>query len=612
MRSSKGILVPGMALLTALMASNGTFDSERGPRARATMVGQGPPLRQPFGVDAHPCGTVTVLDSSQGMVLEVDSVTGDRTVVAGGSPEHEARLSSPTGAVRHRDGSYWIVDGARQLVYRTWPRKQRRLIVSGAGLRGTGPALARTGHMAQLPDGNLLVILRGKGKSLVRIHGVSGDRMILTGPSRGRGPEFLEPDDLVVTPGGRILVADNLLGAVLEVDPLSGDRRIALDVRRLPGPRLFRPYALGLGVDGTVLVAHPNLARAIAWNPSNGKTRLLTTPERGEGVLMAGFEDLAGLPGGAIVCANARSGSLVRVDPDGRRTVLSGRALPVGRMDAMLYAIAREGPGLGVGVDGLGGRVLRFSTSTGAFRVVSGPQTGSGPPIDTPNEIALDGRGRAYVVDWLSGLVEVTLAGGDRRALLPATPDFAPYDVQALPDGRLVLLDAISTRLGVFDPATGTLRLLRLSGPTLQAPLRVGWAPPGRLLLTDSGADALVEVDPETGRLTDISRGGVAPGPRAKLLEAVAGLRDGTVVISDDDRGLLLKVGAAGQRSVLSGPRRGDGPRLDAPEDLFERRNGNLLVCDPGLAGLVEVHPVTGGRRLLRIHQDSTVGTGLE
>lgn len=563
----------------------------------SVMVGEGPELLQPFVLEVNRDGTLTVLDSSQGMVLDVDPATGDRRMIAGGRRQMQAGLSAPTGAVRHRDGSYSIVDGGRHLLYRLWPNLDRVLVLSGAGVRGVGPPFRMPGRMSRLSSGRLLVVDRDL-PGLLEVDPVTGDRRELTGPGRGGGPALREPDDLVVTLQGRIFVADNLLGAVLEVDAATGNRRVALDVRHLPGPRLFRPYALGLGPEGTLLVAHPNLARALSWNPETGETRLLTTPERGRGVLMADLEDLATLPGGDVVCADARSGTLVRLGPDGVRSVLSGRTLPHGRLQAMIYAFAREEGDDAIGVDGLGGRLLRFSTASGRFRTVSATWRGRGPSLELPNEVAVDGHGRAFVVDWDSGLVEVDLATGDRRQLLAPTPAFTPYDVQAGSEGRLFLLDALTPQVAVLE-RSGALRVLVPRGGGLEAPLRLAWTPHGRLLVTDSGQDTLFEVDPVSGALRDLSRGGVAPGPRAVLLEAVAPLSGGGYVVSDDDRGALLAVGRSGARSLLSGRGRGTGPRLDAPEDVAECRDGRLLVCDPGLPGLLRVDPASGDRSVL-------------
>lgn len=563
----------------------------------AVSVGEGPELLQPFVLEVNGDGTLTVLDSSQGMVLEVDPATGDRRLIAGGRAQLEAGLSAPTGAVWHLDGSYSIVDGGKDLLYRLWPDRDRVLVLSGAGVRGVGPPFRMQGRMGRMPSGRLLVVDRDL-PGLLEVDPVTGDRRELTGPGRGSGPALREPDDLVVTPEGRIFVADNLQGTVLEVDPATGARRTALDVRRLPGPRLFRPYALGLGADGALLVAHPNLARAISWHPDIGATRLLTTPERGRGVLMADLEDLATLPGGDVVCADARSGSLVRLGPGGVRSVLSGRTLPHGRLQAMVYAFALEEGDQAVGVDGLGGRLLRFSTASGRFGVVSSAHRGSGPSIELPNEVAVDRQGRAFVVDWDSGLVQVDLATGDRRRLLAPTRSFTPYDVQAGPDGRLFLLDALTPQVAVLE-RSGALRVLVPPGGGLEAPLRLAWTPDGRLLVTDSGQDTLFEVDVDSGALRPVSRGGVAPGPRAVLLEAVAALSGGGYVVSDDDRGALLGVAPSGERTLLSGRGRGTGPRLDAPEDLAECRDGQLLVCDPGLPGLLRVHLASGNRSVL-------------
>lgn len=523
------------------------------------LVGQGPAFGRPFTVDRSPDGTLVVLDPVESRIFEVDPDTGDRTVVG------ERQFRQPQAALKLRSGDYLVLDQGRLIRLRG-----RRLVPLK---EGRGPSLRHASRLAVLPGGDL-VSLDQEARRLLRINPVTGDR-------RHLGPVFYEPVDLLVRKG-RVLVADNVMGLVTEVDPHTGATGRRLDVRRMSPQWIYRPYVLGPGPGDTVLVGHPNLARVVQWTPETGESTLRTTPDGGSGVLMCVLEDATSLADGSLVCVDTRASALVRVDAKGHRTVLSGPVLPEGRLDAVAYAITWHPDGFGLAVDGLHGRLLRFSPG-GTYRAIEG----AGPSMESPSEVAPGGPGKALVVDFESGLLEVDLETGQRRQIARAEDYLTLYDAQRAPDGRTFFLEL--RRPALYELGRGRLEG---KGPKLREPLRIAWSRSG-LLVTDSATGTLLRVDPRTGDRTALAR----PAPEG-LLEAVVELADGTILVSDDRDGLIVNALAG---TVVSGMARGRGPRLEAPEDIVEAPDGSLLVCDPGIPGLLRVDRATGDRTLVRL-----------
>lgn len=548
------------------------------------MVGSGPLFARPWSLALAPDGSVIVTDSGGGAVFLVDPATGDRTRVFPAAGAEALGTAGPEGALVEADGSLLVTDSAGARLLRVPGRRARRReveVLSQAGVRGQGPALQVPVRLQRLPDGTLLVLDQGL-RAVVEIDRRSGDRKVLG----GEGPPLDEPDDLVVLPEGRIFVSDNFTGRITEVDRATGNRRLLADVRVPPGPTITRPFGLGPGADGELLAADPIIGTVLAFRVDTGERRLVTSPRTGTGVSCPQVFDAVALPDGSIVCSNPRGACLVRVTPDGRRTTLSGRPQTETLMAAVDNCVARDDHRTVV-MDAMGGRLLEVDPSTGAFRELSGPAVGGGPEMRCPNEVALDGPSRAWVVDWKAGLLEVDLTTGDRRSVIPGDhPEVRQlFDVAVL-DGRVYLLD---TRVPALFRLDGT-SLDRLGRPGLLYPGRLV-ASRNRLLVTDMEARLVLAVDPESGERTVVSRGPF------DMPEALVEVGD-QILVSDVDRGQILAVEPL---RLISGPERGSGPPLDAPEDMAAAPNGQVLVSDPGYGGLIELDPATGDRRLIRL-----------
>jgi len=196
---------------------------------------------------------------------------------------------------------------------------------------------------------------------------------------------------------------------------------------------------------------------------------------------------------------------------------------------------------------------LHVSVATGDRTVVSQsapPAVGSGFPLARPVDVAVESAGTLLVMEEYEGLVRVRLADGARTMAYPSTRFIEPpYRFDLLPDGRIVHLAPGTDALFVFDPRT----------------------------LVDR---------PLSGR-------GRGEGPAPVALVDVAVAREGAVIVVDAGGPDVLAVDpASGDRELLSGPQRGEGPGLPTALD-----RPALAVSAP--ASVPETPPARPVRRRL-------------
>ncbi len=87
----------------------------------------------------------------------------------------------------------------------------------------------------------------------------------------------------------------------------------------------------------------------------------------------------------------------------------------------------------------------------------------------------------------------------ESQQVFPLPEGAYPHDVAPAPDGKVWYSAQRNGALGIFDPATGQSREIKL-GPK-SAPHGVIQGPDEAAWLTDSGQNAIVRVDPETEKV---------------------------------------------------------------------------------------------------------------
>ena len=121
-----------------------------------------------------------------------------------------------------------------------------RAVLSGAS-RGNGPelgvpralVLVEASHCASVLPGANRCALVGTQNSVVAVDLISGDRAILSSPARGTGPEFSTLNELVFDSANQqVLAVNEAFDSPFVIDSITGDRSLMLDHRLGNGPDL--------------------------------------------------------------------------------------------------------------------------------------------------------------------------------------------------------------------------------------------------------------------------------------------------------------------------------------------------------------------------------------
>lgn len=203
-------------------------------------VGSGPHLYQELDVQWNPThGHALVLqgDHTASNILAVDIATGARTLVTGATGGSDPVGSGPD--LPRAQAIAWDPVGARALVLATHPDNGiyavdvatgARSIVTD-GVSGAGPALAVVRDILWDISGGRILVSDSLLDAIVAIDATTGARTIVSDASRGTGPALDYPTWLSWDPdNGRLLVADLSQDLLFAVDPGSGDRTVLGDL----------------------------------------------------------------------------------------------------------------------------------------------------------------------------------------------------------------------------------------------------------------------------------------------------------------------------------------------------------------------------------------------
>jgi hypothetical protein len=189
-----------------------------------------------------------------------------------------------------------------------------------------------------------------------------------------------------------------------------------------------------LVTDIAPVTGNPRLLRI---NPATGNRSVLTGPGVGTGPAVN--VAAVGVEGGVIYVTDVVGNQIMRVDPAGNRTLVSGAGLGGGAPFFSPVSITSDRPGSIVvldaerpapGVPGLGG-LVRVDLATGDRTLISGnARPTGGEQFDTPIDVQYNACENAFYV----------LQTG-----------FSP----AAPDGRVLKVDAVSGVRSLFASYTG-------------------------------------------------------------------------------------------------------------------------------------------------------------
>ncbi len=266
--------------------------------------------------------------------------------------------------------------------------------------------------------------------------------------------------------------------------------------------------------------------------------------------------------------------------------------------------------------------VLRVHPVTGNRRVVSGAGVGSGTPLATLFDIAIEADGSLVIAQAVlprarSQIVRIDPRSGV-RTLVTEGDDIndsgatlvLPFAVAVEGDGSLVVADATLGAVVRIDPVSGARRIVSGgpdnlgSGPPFLGRLfDIAVASDGALLVTSAAPQAaVIRIDPVSGARTIVSGAEVGSGPRFVNITAIAVERDGALVVTapTDSGAAVFRVDpVSGARTIVSGAEVGSGPRFVGLSTITVERDGALIVGDFGRGALLRVDPRRGDRTIV-------------
>lgn len=406
-------------------------------------------------------------------------------------------------------GDLVVVDG--DAVFVVDPVSGDRRVLSGGRLA--------PGALAVASDGAVLFLGAG---GLHRVDPATGHPTLVSGPTRGVGPAFGQPEAVAVASNGLIYLVDSVLGVLFEINPISGNRRVVTNEEG--GPPLETPIALAILSSGRIFVADRGLQAILEIDPVSADWRLVADSFGGLEPSLYGVCDLAS-NGSVLYAARClffgppllpSDEAILRIDPDsGEYSVISGREVgegpsvhgrliavgPEGDLYALQNPILRIDPASGarsevashdyfqladLAVEATGDllvsvlhdqSVVRIPVSGGEFTTLTNAIAGRGPVLDVPSALAVFSAESVFV--WArDSLFSIDAVSGDRTLIRrwdrnsgeQVCEDVAwadLTDLAPLPGGKLlaslVFEGFVSTPQGwlaALDPATGSCEIV--------------------------------------------------------------------------------------------------------------------------------------------------------
>jgi sugar lactone lactonase YvrE len=507
-------------------------------------------------------------------------------------------------------GGLVVTDERLQGVLRLDPASGDRVIVSDTST-GRGPAFAAPVGLAVQADGRLAVLDVGLA-AVVRVDSVSGERTIVSDATIGRGPRLITPIALALETAGHLVVLDVGLVAVVRVDARSGDRTIVSDATIGRGPRLVTPTAVAVEATGHLVVLDSVLDAVVRVEPVSGERSIVSDATIGRGPLLRVPVGLAVEADGSLVLVDSVLDAVVRVDAvSGERTIVSDATTGGGPLFANPVALTVEADGRLAVVDHDLGTVVRVDPRSGERTIVARAALGNGSPFADPGELAVEADGQLLVVDsGLAAVIRVEPASGDRTIVSDATtgggPAFrAPHDIAVEAAGRIVVLDGravVRVELGrgersiVSDDVTGR-------GLAFEGPVALAVEANGQLLVVEGAIGifaGVLRVDPVSGDRTVVSGPTTGRGPLFIAPLALAIEATGQLVVVDSVLGAVLRVDPVmGDRTIVSDASTGQGPAFGVPAGIAVAADGQLLVVDQERAAVLRVDPGSGDRVII-------------
>lgn len=267
-------------------------------------TGAGVELYAPRGIALGTDGVVVIADdgdstpnafgqvlSRQPLLVQVNSLTGDRSILSAGSNTSLQRGSGsnfdrPKGIARDSQGAFVVADSgsSNPKIVRVNPVSGDRVILASSSV-GTGVNLVSPYGIAIEAGGNLIISDTGLN-AVLRIDPTTGNRTVLSGAAAGTGPAFNSLRGISALRDGRIAVTDAGLGAVMLVDAVTGNRVVVSSSAVGSGPTFVSPCGIAENWQGHLLVVDNSTASVFKVNPNTGNRTEVSSSFLGKGPLI--------------------------------------------------------------------------------------------------------------------------------------------------------------------------------------------------------------------------------------------------------------------------------------------------------------------------------------
>lgn len=196
-----------------------------------------------------------------------------------------------------------------------------------------------------------------------------------------------EPEGIVISQDGAILVAEQATNRLIEIDPRTGAKRLLRQLVNNTG----KDGVDGLGLD-------PATGDILVPDSPNGRLLRLSRDGKSLQVIATGFVRPTGAavePNGNILVADELGNAIYRLTKDGKRAQLAHIFQP----DDVIV-----GPGGTIYTNSLGGDIMRIDPATGNMQVLtSGLKLPHGLGIDANGDLIVAEAGRNRILRLVVG-----------------------------------------------------------------------------------------------------------------------------------------------------------------------------------------------------------------
>ncbi len=457
-----------------------------------------------------------VFDIEDCRVVSVDMATGARTLLSDvNAPGGDLVVRVPIAT----DGAYAYLPVARAMFgvdLRTGAREvlwRAQLPDYSAGSSGiaslSGFALERTTGR--------FVVVDGLGDQLWTVTPTGVHELV--SPSSSRAP--IGTSGLIALTSRRTALVEGAGHTLVEIDLRHGARRtISLERSVLEGATSFA----WIGDRLIVTESWRGLVHRI--DPASGTVETVLSATAGTGVDVRALAPAIAADGAGTVVVDTASATIVEFDYDsGRRDAVADGLVDFPVSDARsidLVAGTREA----IVLDRVAG-IVRVDLDGGTANVVSADL------VQQPAAVRVDEVNyRGIVLDTFAStgsIVAVDLDTGKREVVAPAPPgprvfEFGANGGLALhPDGDTAYVARPDAVLERIDLITGARTSVHIVGPQLSAPTDAVYDSAGRcVLVLDRGRGAILAVDPASGESRTVSGPGRGLGPALLAPESIA------------------------------------------------------------------------------------------